>query len=265
LAATGAVAGSVLAEILLRVFIAIAPRVSRFSPRRGSTFASCYSQCWFRCFGAALFGILPALEKPRVTALVGRQTKSGAHARLRRFLVAAQIAISMVLLSGASLLVKSFWNLEQQNLGMQTRDVFTLHVPLNWERYPSGQSYMSFFLRVEAALRRLPGVTAVGMTNSLPPDANSWHDGRRLADIFISGKPSTAPGTGGTVVARIVTPDYFRVLQIPIVRGRDSLRKNGIRAATSSFSASCLRRGSFLRETQSDSTYSSQTTIRISR
>jgi predicted permease len=220
LAATGAVAGSVLAEILLRVFIAIAPTGVPFLAQARLDLRIVLFTVLVSLLCAALFGILPALEKPRVTALVGRQTKSGAHARLRRFLVAAQIAISMVLLSGASLLVKSFWNLEQQNLGMQTRDVFTLHVPLNWERYPSGQSYMSFFLRVEAALRRLPGVTAVGMTNSLPPDANSWHDGRRLADIFISGKPSTAPGTGGTVVARIVTPDYFRVLQIPIVRGR---------------------------------------------
>jgi hypothetical protein len=79
---------------------------------------------------------------------------------------------------------------------------------------------MSFYLRVEAALRRLPGVTAVGMTNSLPPDANSWHGGRRLADIFVSGKQQFAPGIGGTVVARMVTPDYFRVLQIPIVQGQ---------------------------------------------
>jgi putative ABC transport system permease protein len=63
----------------------------------------------------------PRSEKPRAAALVARQTRSGAHARLRRVLVAAQIAISVVLLSGAGLLVKSFWNLEQQSLGMQTR------------------------------------------------------------------------------------------------------------------------------------------------
>jgi putative ABC transport system permease protein len=220
LAATGAAAGCVLAEILLRIFIAIAPTGVPFLANARLDVRIVLFAVLISLLCAALFGIMPALEKPRATALVGRQTKSGAHARLRRVLVAAQIGISVVLLSGASLLVKSFWNLEQQNLGMQTRDVLTLHIPLNWERYPSGQAYMNFYLRVEAALRRLPGIAAVGMTNSLPPDANSWHGGRRLADIFIGGKPSTPPGTGGTVVARMVTPDYFRVLQIPIVQGR---------------------------------------------
>jgi predicted permease len=220
LTAAGAAAGCALAEILLRVFIAIAPTGVPFLSTAQLDLRIILFAVLVSLLCAALSGILPALEKSRATALVGRLTRSGAHARMRRVLVTAQIAICMVLLSGASLLVKSFWNLEQQNLGMQTRDVLTLHVPLNWERYPSGQAYMSFYLRVEAALRRLPGITAVGMTNSLPPDANSWHGGSRLADIFIGGKPSTAPETGGTVVARIVTPDYFRILRIPIVQGR---------------------------------------------
>jgi predicted permease len=103
---------------------------------------------------------------------------------------------------------------------MQTHNVLTVHVPLNWERYPSVRACMDFYLRAESAFRRLPGVTAVGMSNSLPPDGNSWHGGTRYAEIFVTGKPRTAPGTGGAVVVRMVTPDYFRVLQIPIVEGR---------------------------------------------
>ena len=219
LAAVGAAAGCALAEILLRVFIAIAPTGvpfladARIDLRIG-LFAVLLS---LLCGG--LFGVLPALEKPRATALVGRQTRSGANARLRRTLVVAQIGICVVLLSGAILLVKSFWKLEQQSLGMETRNVITLHVPLNWERYPSGQAYLDFYLRVEAALRGLPGVTAVGMTDSLPPDAKSWHGGRRIADIFVGGKATSAPGSGESVVVRKVTPGYFNVLQIPIVQG----------------------------------------------
>jgi predicted permease len=116
--------------------------------------------------------------------------------------------------------VKSFWNLEQQNLGMQTRNVLTAHVSLSGARYTTAQAYMDFYLRAEAALRRLPGITAVGMSDSLPPDANSWHGGTRYADIFVAGKPSTPAGTGGTVVIRAVTPEYFRALQIPVVEGR---------------------------------------------
>jgi predicted permease len=219
LAIAGASAGCLLAELLLRIFIAIAPTGLPFLAQAQLDVRIILFTVLLALLCAALFGIVPALQRPNVTRLVARQTGSSAHARLRRFLVAAQIGISVVLLSGASLLLKSFRNLEHQDLGMQARNVLTVHIPLNGERYPSGQAYMDFYLRAENALRRLPGVTAVGMTNSLPPDGDSWHEGMRYSDIVVAGRPHTPPGTGGTVVSRAVTPEYFRVLQIPILEG----------------------------------------------
>ena len=220
LSLAGAAAGCVLAEILLRVFIAIAPAGVPFlgAARLDLRIVSLTVLVSLLCAG--LCGTMPALERPRASAMVARSTKSCARARLRRVLVAAQIAISVVLLSSGSLLVKSFWNLEQQNLGMQTRGVLTVHVPLSGARYTTAHTYMDFYLRAEAALRRLPGVTAVGLSDSLPPDANSWHSGTRYADIFVAGKPRTPAGTGGSVVIRTVTPGYFHVLQVPIVEGQ---------------------------------------------
>jgi len=217
LAAAGAVAGCAMAGILLRIFMAIAPTGVPFLAAarldlRIVLFAVVVSMA---C--AALFGILPALEKPHAAALAARQAKSGAHARLRRVLVAAQIGLCVVLLSGASLLVRSFWNLENQDLGMQTRNVITVHVPLNWEHYPTGT--VDFHLRAEAALRHLPGVTAVGMSDSLPPDG--WHDAIRLSDLDVQGSPRAPASDAGYSVWRRVTPDYFRALQIPIVEGRN--------------------------------------------
>jgi putative ABC transport system permease protein len=219
LAMAGAAAGCLLAELLLRVFIAIAPTGLPFLAQAQLDVRIILFTVLLALLCAAIFGIVPALQKPNVTRLVAKQTRSIVHARLRRFLVAAQIAISVVLLSGASLLLQSFRNLEHQNLGMQTRNVLTVHIPLNGERYPSGEAYMDFYLGVENALRLLPGVTAVGMTNSLPPDGNSWHEGMRFSDIAVAGKPHTPRATGGTVVFRSVTPEYFRVLQIPILEG----------------------------------------------
>ena len=219
LAMAGAAAGCLLAELLLRVFIAIAPTGLPFLAQSQLDVRIILFTVLLALLCAAIFGIVPALQRPNVTRLVAKQTRSIVHARLRRFLVAAQIGISVVLLSGAGLLLQSFRNLEQQKLGMQTRDVLIVHIPLNQERYPSGQAYMDFFLRAENALERLPGVTAVGMTNSLPPDANSWHEGMRYSDIVVAGKPHTPPATGGSVVYRAVTPGYFRVLQIPILQG----------------------------------------------
>jgi predicted permease len=220
LAIAGAAAGCALAEILLRIFVAIAPTSVPFLAQARLDLRIVLFTVLVSLLCAALFGILPALEKPNTTALVARSTRSSAHARLRRVLVAAQIAVSVVLLSGAGLLVKSFWNLEQQSLGIETRHVLTVRVPLNWERYTTDQAYLDFFGRAEAALRRLPGVTAVGISDSLPPDGNSWHNGGRFDDLFVAGRPRTPAGTGGTVVERSVTPDYFRVLQIPIQEGR---------------------------------------------
>jgi putative ABC transport system permease protein len=230
LAVAGAVAGCVLAELLLRVFVAIAPTGLPFLNKAQLDLRILLFAVVVSLICALLFGTIPALQKPRATALAARQTKSGAHARLRRGLVAAQIGVSVVLLCGASLLLKSFRNLQRENLGMQTRDVLTVHVPLTWERYPSGQAFQDFYLRAEAGFRRIPGVTAVGMTNSVPPAGNSWHDGMRYAEIYVPGKARTPPGIGGTVVTRVVTPEYFRVLQIPILEGpgfREEDRNSG--------------------------------------
>jgi predicted permease len=217
LAFAGAVTGCVVAETLLRVFVAIAPTGVPFLAAAQLDLRIVLVTVVVALLCACLFGILPALEKPRAQALAARQAKSGAQARLRRVLVAAQIGLSVVLLSGASLLVRSFWNLEQQNLGMQTGNVIIVHVPLNWELYPKGT--VDFCLRAEAAFRALPGVTTVGMSDSLPPDG--WRDGIRFSDLQVVGQPPTPGGVGGAVVWRRVTPDYFRALQIPIVDGRN--------------------------------------------
>jgi len=220
LAIAGAAAGCALAEILLRVFIAIAPTGIPFLTKARLDLRIILFTVLLALLCAALFGILPALERPRAAALVARSAHGGSHARLRRLLVTMQIAISVVLLSGASLLVKSFWNLEQQSLGMQTRDVLTVQVPLSGARYSTSQAYMDFYLRAEAALRRLPGVTTVGMSDSIPPDGDSWHSGMRYADLFVSGRPRTPSAEEGSVVVRSVTPGYFHVLQIPILEGQ---------------------------------------------
>src|SRR5580704_7480183 len=219
LTVAGAAAGFLLAELLLRVFIAIAPTGLPFLAQAQLDLRIILFTVLVSLFCALLFGIMPALQRPNVTTLVAKQTKSSGQVRLRRALVAAQIGISVVLLSGASLLLKSFRNLEQQNLGMKTRNVITVRITLNGERYPSGQALMDFFLRAEKVLQRSPGVAAVGMSDSLPPGGNGSQSGMRYSDIIVAGRPHTPPGTGGTVVLRTVTPGYFHVLQIPILQG----------------------------------------------
>jgi len=219
LALAGALTGCALAAVLLHAFLAIAPTGIPFlAQARLDLRIVCFSILLaFLC--AIMVGIVPALQKPRPGALAARAIGSGNRpgVRLRRSLVIAQIAVSVILISCAGLLLKSFQNLERQALGMATSDVLTVTVPLNAERYSSGRAYMDFYLGTETALRSLPGVTSVAISDSLPPDGNS---GIRFDEIFVAGRAPTPTGTGGIVIVRKVTPDYFRVLHIPTLQGR---------------------------------------------
>jgi putative ABC transport system permease protein len=86
-------------------------------------------------------------------------------------------------------------------------------------RYDTGQKKLELYQAAETAVRRMPGVQAVGWSDSFPP--GGWSSGRRFSDFAVAGKPHPAPGVGGPVVYRQVTPDYFRALDIPILRGRN--------------------------------------------
>ncbi len=217
LSTVGAATGLVLAEILLRVFIAIAPAGIPFLGKAHLDLRIILFAIALSTLCGAVFGVFLAMKRPRAAALVARSANSGAHAYMRRCLVVGQIAISMVLLAGAALLMRSFSSLERQNMGMETRGVLSAHIALPRYRYTTPQQQMEFFLAAEAALRRLPGVSAVGMSNWLPPAET--HESQIFSIISVAGKPRPAGGTGGMVAWRWVTPDYFKALNIPIERG----------------------------------------------
>ena len=218
LALIGATCGVVLAEMLLRIFVAIAPTGMPFLAKASVDLRIVFISVLFALLCAVLIGVIPAFEKPRMAALAARPATSRTHARLRRGLVVAQIAISVVLLISSNLLFKSFRNLKNQDLGMQTYNVIRVRIPLSRGRYPTAAAYMDFFLRTESALRHLPGIGAVGLSDSLPPDG--WHSEKRLATLTVEGKESPSTKTADIVVNRTVTPDYFRALHIPILEGR---------------------------------------------
>jgi predicted permease len=158
------------------------------------------------------------MQKPHVIALATRSAGSGQSALLRRCLVVGQIAISVILLTAAALLLQSFRNMEEQKMGLQAQGVLAVHVPLPRYRYTTPQKRMEFFLQAERAMRRLPGVLTVGMSDSLPP--GGVHDDQIYSIIALAGKPRSTGGTGGMVAWRWVTPEYFTSLDIPIVRGQ---------------------------------------------
>ncbi len=219
LSVAGGLAGLVMAQGLVMVFVRLAPAGIPFISGAHLDLRIAVFAALLSCLCGVIFGLTAALERPALATLNAKASMSRSRAFLRRSLVTAQIALSIMLLSGAVLLLRSFTKIEAQNLGMQPGGVLTMKVALPWWRYNTDQKVMDFYLRLEASLRRLPGTFAVGMASSIPPGAGGSQS-FRYSDLQLEGKPPAPPGTGGNVTGRSVTPDYFHALNIPIVRGR---------------------------------------------
>jgi putative ABC transport system permease protein len=217
LSLAGAIAGCALAQGLLRLFIAIAPaNIPYLNQIRLDLRIVCVTILISLLCGV-LFGLAPALQKPNGGMLNNRSLSSVSHATLRQWLVILQIATTMVLLAGATLLLRSFSNLENQNLGMRTDNTLTAGITLGGHAYPTGASRLAFFQKLSTRLRFGPGVSLVSISDSIPPGGG--HFGGRLDEIAVAGRPPSANGITGVVATRLVSPDYFRALDIPIVQG----------------------------------------------
>lgn len=126
--------------------------------------------------------------------------------------------MSLILLTGAGLLLQSLRKLQSVPLGMDTQSVVTAEIALPQYRYTDAQRQLAFFDRLESQLRQMPGVTALGISDTLPPFGGS--QARIFSRMEVPGRPRVTEGTGGMVGLRAVTPGYFPALGVSIVRGR---------------------------------------------
>jgi predicted permease len=161
-----------------------------------------------------LFGLAPALQARKVdvnTALKENPGK-GVTPRgwLRGSLVVAEVALSLVLLVGAGLLVRTFANLMSVEPGFDPSNVLTFQIALNGERYDTTNEAAAFYRDALERISRLPGVEAAAVTNKLPLDSQF-----NMPVIF-----PDQPDRLQSVQMRMITPDYFRVMKIAVLRGR---------------------------------------------
>jgi len=215
LATVGGVAGCALASALLRTAIALAPEgILRLQQARLDARVLVFALL-LSLVTAILFGFAPIPSlKLRPTRIRGRQV-----------LIAGQLAVSLVLLSGAGLLLLSLWHLENVPLGFRRERVITATFTLPAFRYGTdlqrtGWSVreFQFFHDLEARLWDVPGTVAAAITDSLPPGPAI----RTVPYVALAnpgGRP-TDPGMSGSIKWRFVTPAYFEALGIPITRGR---------------------------------------------
>jgi putative ABC transport system permease protein len=175
-----------------------------------------------------LFGLLPglAMAKPELTEALkegGRgATASRRHNQIRNGLVVGEIALALVLLVGAGLLLKSYARLQNVNPGFNPHSVLTMEISLPQLKYPSpGTFYLGtettiqFFAEATRRVAKLPGVQATAATNILPLSGSN-----NDSSFAIEGRETTNGSPTPDEEIRTVTPDYFRVLQTPLLRGR---------------------------------------------
>jgi predicted permease len=164
------------------------------------------------------FGVVPALRATRysLTSAIrhGGRGMVGGGSRLRDVLVSAEIALTVVLLSGAMLFGKSLVHLLEVDPGFRPERVVTTSVILPVARYASPVAQKDFYRRLEDGIRQLPGVESVGLVSKLPLDFGA------SLGFDVVGRPPASPGEVPRASYRFTSREYFRALRIPIIRGR---------------------------------------------
>ena len=167
-----------------------------------------------------LFGLAPALRASRAdlhNSLKdgGRQSAASGQFRLRRTLAVAQIALSMVLLIGTGLMIRTFWNLQSQDPGFTPGRVLAFDVSLSQSNFTALEPRRVFFREVERRIAGIPGIEEVGAVNRLPfSTSNSG------TSLEVEGRPQPASEQAFSSDFRVATPGYFKAMGIPFERGR---------------------------------------------
>ena len=168
-----------------------------------------------------VFGTAPAFvaSRTRISETLkegGRAISPAAGRRLRGVLVSAQVALSLVLLIGAGLQVRSLVRLLHVDPGFDTTNVLALEVSLPERSYPDGPAQSQYFAKAVEAVGALPGVVSAAAVSTVPLT------GQQI--IFsleeLEGRPPAAPGDHQSAYWYAVTPDYFATLKLPLKRGR---------------------------------------------
>jgi predicted permease len=172
-------------------------------------------------FCALFSAIISAASGNRKDILVSLQESSRAHsggrarAGLRKVLLVLEVGLTVVLLVGAGLLLKSYERLRNADLGVPVDNVLTMHFGLPDARYKDPVQVVAFFERLIERVRSLPGVQAAGLVISAP--GQGWGNSNIVSVVE---HPPLPKGEGFDLMTRGADPGYFAAIQIPLVRGR---------------------------------------------
>ncbi|HEY4283830.1 MAG TPA: ABC transporter permease, partial [Chthoniobacterales bacterium] len=171
-------------------------------------------------FSGLLFGFAPALQastSPLNDMLKQADrtgTASGSQSRMRSILIGSEVALSLVLLIGAALLIRSLGRLIDVEPGFRAANVLTVSLPLSTSRYSDPPQQAGFYQRLLGQLRNIPGVGAAGVVTDLPLFGGS------STGFDVSGRPLSSPTDRPLTEFRAASGDYFRAMGIQLIAGR---------------------------------------------
>jgi putative ABC transport system permease protein len=173
-------------------------------------------------FATFLVGIWPALRAANNVSMANQLHDNGARGsdgvqrqRARSVLAVAQVALAVVLLATAGLTLKSFQRAERVPLGFNPSGVLSMSIALPGARYETPEKITRFCEQIIERIKRLPGVTMAALCSNAPFGPNEWD-----SSFHITGAPADPPGREPMSEMSIVSPDYFRVLEMSTLRGR---------------------------------------------
>ena len=223
LALLGGSAGVLFALWGLDAIKAIAPaNVARFQETRVDLMVLAFTAA-IAVGAGMLVGLWPALRVSGNASFTlalhegGRRTSDGIQRqRARAGLVIAQVALALLLLAAAGLSLKSFRNAQQTPIGFNPHNVLTLLISLPKAGYDTDEKVAAFHAQLVERVRALPGVRAAALGNNVPFD-----DTENDSYFHLTGTPPTPPGSEPSAEISAVTPGFFEVMGMPILRGRN--------------------------------------------
>lgn len=168
-----------------------------------------------------LFGMAPAwhalkTDLSRLLNSGGRSSSGAARSTLRNWLVGGELALATILLIGAGLLIQSLQRLQQVRLGFEPQGLLTFQLALPASKYQGPGKAWAFYKQMLESLRSLPGIRGAAVSSGVPLGAGSY----TTTPANTIGKTILPPGTAIPIDWRVVSPDYFRTMEIPLLRGR---------------------------------------------
>ncbi len=168
-------------------------------------------------------GLLPALRLTKAADVnqslkqgLGRTASDSSGSSTRSVLVVSEVALSLMLLIGAGLLIRSLWMLHNVNPGFDANRVLTMEVSIPQGKFASPEQQVSFFQRVLDRVRALPGVQSAGLIDNLPLNDNGSHQ-----PVQVEGRPAVPMADQPEVDVRLISTGYLSAMHIPLLRGRD--------------------------------------------